>query len=61
MGAEGRIVHNPNTLSLSLYIYINFYVIYKNVKTYIKNKTFIFCELYLGFFQTFEGLKETEI
>ena len=27
---------------------------YKNVKTYIKNKTFILCELYFGFFQTFE-------
>ena len=27
-------------------MYINFYVIYKNVKTYIKNKTFILCKLY---------------
>ena len=27
----------------------------------IKNKTFIIHELYFGFFQTFEGLEETEI
>ena len=31
-----------------IHIYINFYVMYKNVKTYIKNKTFILCELYLS-------------
>ena len=30
-----------------IYIYKNFYVIYKNAKTYIKNKTFILCELYI--------------
>ena len=43
-----------------IYIYVNFYVIYKNVNIYIniyiKNKTFILSELYFGFFQTFEDL-----
>ena len=33
---------------------------YKNVKTYIKNKTFILCELYFGFFQTFEDSMKTQ-